>query len=45
MENQKEDESEEEEVKSDTLIKFESNKLQFSKLPASVDLKLPPSNW
>lgn len=33
-------------VKSKSLIKFESsNPKKFSTLPASVDLKRPPSNW
>lgn len=55
MEDQKEDKPDEEEVKSNSLIKFESSSRelfsaapvprQFSTLPAAVDLKQPPSNW
>lgn len=36
----------EEEVKSNSLIKFErTSPRQFATLPAAVDLKRPPSNW
>lgn len=45
MEDHSEDEMSDEEVKSDSLIKFESSKLNFATLPASVDLKTPPANW
>ena len=35
-----------EEVKSQSLIKFQaSNPKHFATLPAAVDLKRPPSNW
>lgn len=46
MGDQNEPESDGEEVKSCSLIKFESsNPKQFATLPAAVDLKRPPSNW
>lgn len=46
MGNPEEEESDGEEVKSNSLIKFESsNPKQFLTLPTSVDLKRPPSNW
>lgn len=46
MADPKEEESDEEEIKSNSLIKFESsNPKHFATLPAAVDLKRPPSNW
>lgn len=48
MADQDDELSEEEvEVKSNTLIKFESREARNFKLliPAAVDLKRPPSNW
>lgn len=45
MEERSEAKFSDEEVKSDSLIKFESSKLNFATLPAAVDLKTPPANW
>lgn len=55
MSKEKKGEIDEEELKSNSLIKFESSSRelfsaapvprQFSTLPAAVDLKRPPSNW
>lgn len=47
MADDDEEESDGEEVKSNSLIKFaiEAAPKQFATLPAAVDLKRPPSNW
>jgi hypothetical protein len=47
MTDKNEELSDDEEVKSNTLIKFESTEARQFKLliPAAVDLKRPPSNW
>lgn len=46
MDDQGVDMGSEEEVKSNSLIKFASSTpRQFATLPAAVDLKRPPSNW
>lgn len=47
MADERDENSDEEEIKSSTLIKFAKNPQPrlFTTLPAAVDLKQPPSNW